>query len=209
GQRMDQFIPEPFRKIHHFYHRQFVHQADPTGRTSFSREIMALRADGEEFPAEVTVSQVEKKQSGKGNRKNLFAVVLRDITERCLAQETIKREQQFIAAVLDTAAALILVTDMEGRILRFNRACEWLTGFSFEEVRQQPFWDVLLPAEEIEEVTQYFQAFLQGRGSIFHENHWMTKKKQRRWIAWSNTLLKDSQGVPQYFVASGIDLTDQ
>ncbi|NIS38577.1 PAS domain S-box protein, partial [Candidatus Saccharibacteria bacterium] len=57
-----------------------------------------------------------------------------------------------VNAVLDTAGALVTVLDTEARIVRFNRACERISGYSFEEVKGRPFWDFLLLPEEVEPV---------------------------------------------------------
>ncbi|MDH4361820.1 MAG: PAS domain S-box protein [Nitrospirota bacterium] len=211
GQSIDQFIPERFRLAHHGHHQQFQQNADRYRHMGGAREIFGLRTDGEEFPIEATISQVELKGKGKGKGKGkkLFTVVLRDITERREAQEAIKKEQEFIAAILDTTAGLLVVVDSQGNIVRFNRACEILTGFSSEEIQNKPFWETVLPSTAVEEVTAYFQAFIQGQASNVHENYWITKQKQLRWIAWSNTMLKDKDGAVKYLIASGIDLTEQ
>ena len=42
-----------------------------------------------------------------------------------------------MSAIFDTVGALVVVLDSQGRIIRFNRACEQTTGYSFEEVRAQ------------------------------------------------------------------------
>ena len=54
-------------------------------------------------------------------------------------------ERRFVDAVLDIAAALVCVFDGEGRILRFNRACELVTGYSIEDVRGRPFYEIGVP----------------------------------------------------------------
>jgi PAS domain-containing protein len=41
----------------------------------------------------------------------------------------------FASAILETTEALIVVLDVQGLILRFNRACERTTGYTFAEVR--------------------------------------------------------------------------
>ena len=73
----------------------------------------------------------------------------------------LQRQQSFTAAVLESAAALVMVTDMEGRIVRFNLACRQLSGYSFEEVEGKPVWDVLVPPEEMEAVKRVYKD-LQG-----------------------------------------------
>jgi PAS domain S-box-containing protein len=205
GQSINRFIPERFRVAHHPDHRQFWQSPVASPQVSIAREVTGLRADGEEFPAEATISQVEM----KGKRKKLFTVVLRDITERRQAQEALKKEQQFIAAILDTAAALILVLDTQGRIVRFNRACEILTGFSCEEVQNQPFLNILVPSTDVEAVKDYFQAFIQGQAPSIHGHYWTTKEKKLRWIAWSNAVLRNEHGAVDFVIATGIDRTEQ
>jgi hypothetical protein len=37
-------------------------------------------------------------------------------------------ERWFVDAVLDTAGSLVCVFDADGRFLRFNRACELVSG---------------------------------------------------------------------------------
>ena len=53
-----------------------------------------------------------------------------DITELKQAETALDEERQFVNAVLDTVGALVVVLDPQGRIVRFNRACEQTTGFT-------------------------------------------------------------------------------
>lgn len=53
------------------------------------------------------------------------------------------------ATILETAEALVVVLDSEGRITYFNRACEELTGYSRDEVVGRVLWDFLLPERYI------------------------------------------------------------
>ena len=43
----------------------------------------------------------------------------------------LRRERNVNKAILDTVASLILVVDAEGRVVRFNRDCETVTGYNF------------------------------------------------------------------------------
>lgn len=72
-------------------------------------------------------------------------------------------ERDLSAAVLDTAGALVIVLDRQGRIVRFNRACERTSGFGFEEVRGKRFWDLLLLLpEEAAGVREVFGRLVAG-----------------------------------------------
>ncbi len=206
GQPIERFIPERFRTAHQQHFQQFRRNPEPFRHMGAAREIFGLRTGGEEFPIEATISQVQVKEKSK----KLFTVVLRDVTERRHAQEMLKKDQQFITTILDTAPALVVVMDRHGQIIRFNRACEALTGYSFEEVRHRLIWDIFQPPiMGVEEVKEYFQAILQGQAPTFQENYWVTKENIRRWIAWSYAVLRDDQGRVDFVIVTGINLTGQ
>lgn len=134
-------------------------------------------------------------------------VVSHDLTMRKNAEEALRLERDFTSAVLDTAGALVVVTDREGRISRFNRTCENLTGYDENEVRDRIFWDFLIPPEELQEVRKTWEAIRAGEFPKTHENHWLTKHGERLLIAWSNTALPDEAGEAWHVVATGIDIT--
>src|SRR6202030_3485919 len=63
-----------------------------------------------------------------------------DITELKRAENELQQERNVLSAILDTVGALIVVLDPEGRIVRFNRACEQTTGYSFADVQGNYIW---------------------------------------------------------------------
>ena len=73
-----------------------------------------------------------------------------DITEQKQAEEALQEERNVLSAILDIVGALIVVLDQQGRIVRFNRACEQTTGYLFEEVRGKYVWDLFLMPEEVD-----------------------------------------------------------
>ena len=124
-------------------------------------------------------------------------------------QDTLRKERDLFSAIIDTAAVLVVVLDPQGQIVRFNRACERVTGYGFDEVKGKPFWDVFLVAEEAEAVKEVFGRLRAGQFPNEHENHWVTKDGRRRLIAWSNTALLDDHGSVEYIVGTGIDITER
>ncbi|MEH2191827.1 MAG: GAF domain-containing protein [Nostoc sp.] len=139
----------------------------------------------------------------------VYYFIYREVTERKRAEESLNQERNFISTVLDTASALVIVLDSQGKIVRFNQACEQITGYSFDEVRGRYFWNLFLIPEELESVKAVFEELLTGRGFLEHENHWVMKNGSRRLIAWSNTFLKDYEGSVEYIVGTGTDITDR
>jgi PAS domain S-box-containing protein len=130
-----------------------------------------------------------------------------EIGRRAAAEELLQKERDFANAVLDTAGALVVVLDREGRIARFNRACERLTGYGFGEVAGRPFWDFLLLPEEADSVRAGFDALLGGEFPNTFENYWLDRGGGQHLIAWANTALVDTQGSVEHLVATGIDVT--
>jgi PAS domain S-box-containing protein len=92
-------------------------------------------------------------------------------------------ERDFISAVLDTVGTLTVVLNQQGRIVRFNRACERTTGYSFEEVRGKLLWELFLIPEEVEAVKAVFEQLRAGQFPNEYENYWVTKDGDRRLIA--------------------------
>lgn len=118
------------------------------------------------------------------------------------------QQARLLSAILDTQGALMVVLDAGGRIVRFNRACERMTGYTEAEVRGQPY-DLLLLPEEAGDVHRVFQALLEGQKTNEHDNHWVSKDGQAHLVAWSNSTVFDDQGQAEFVVGIGIDITDR
>lgn len=113
------------------------------------------------------------------------------------------------AIIIETVASLVVVLDREGRIVRFNRACEQATGYLRHEVLNRPFWRLLLAPAEVAGVRDTFDRLLAGELSREHENDWITKDGNHRRIAWSNTVSLDDLGQVQFVISAGRDVTEQ
>src|ERR1700681_3656478 len=98
-----------------------------------------------------------------------------DITELKQAQEELQEERNVVSAIFDTVGALIVVLDREGRIVRFNRACEQTTGYSVEESRGQCIWDLFLVPEEVGEFRSLFLRIRDTLSPTEYESCWITR----------------------------------
>ncbi|MFN6461072.1 MAG: response regulator [Nostoc sp. DedVER02] len=138
----------------------------------------------------------------------VYYFIYREVRERKLTEETLNTERNFISAVLETASALVIVLDTQGQIVRFNQACEQITGYSFDEVRGRHFWNLFLIPEEVEPVKAVFKQLQTGKAPKEYENYWVAKDGSRRLISWANTILRDDEGSIEYIVGTGIDISD-
>lgn len=91
GQSLEKFIPEKFREVH----RQHVQRFGDTGVTTRSLyspgTLMGLRANGEEFPVEATISQV------KTASERLYTVIVRDVSARKRSEDELRHAQKMEA----------------------------------------------------------------------------------------------------------------
>jgi PAS domain S-box-containing protein len=132
-----------------------------------------------------------------------------DISDLKRTEEALQQERNVVSAILDTVGALVVVLDPEGRITRFNRACELTTGYSLEEVRGKYIWDFFLVPEEIERFKSTFSQLGADLLPEDYQSYWVTRHGTKRLIAWSSTMLPGNNGTPNYIIATGIDITER
>lgn len=84
GSPLERFIPQRFRQAHRQDLRAFGDREGAARRMAAQREVMALRADGQEFPIEASISQLNV-----GGRR-LYTVIHRDVTERRQAEQALR-----------------------------------------------------------------------------------------------------------------------
>ena len=125
-------------------------------------------------------------------------------------EKQLQEERNVASAILNTVGALVVVLDPHGRIIRFNRACEQTTGYTFEEVRGRPIWDLLHSPDEVERFKSVFHELEDGTmADNQFESHWMARDGMTRLIAWSTTVLPASAETPLCIIASGMDVTER
>lgn len=104
GGSIERFIPERFRLAHEAHIRAYGSMGVTSRKMGESASIWGLRANGEEFPVEATISQCEI------NGEKSFTSILRDITERVRAENALKEQfrlQDQLAKVAATAPGVI------------------------------------------------------------------------------------------------------
>ena len=118
-------------------------------------------------------------------------------------------ERNFVSAVLDTVGALVVVFDTAGRIVRFNRACEIISGYNSSDLVGKYAWERLIPEADVAEYIDSFERIRSGDFPTTYENYWLAADGTSRRISWSATALVDSQGHVAFIIATGIDVTVQ
>jgi PAS domain S-box-containing protein len=135
GSPLERFLPERFRAEHHAHVERFGRTGVTGRKMGDVTTLWGLRADGEEFPIEASISQ-----AGDGDERH-FTVILRDITLRKRAEADAERirgalsdAQARLAAIVDSAMDAVITVDEAQKIVLFNRAAEQVFRVRREDV---------------------------------------------------------------------------
>lgn len=132
-----------------------------------------------------------------------------DITDLKRTEEELQGERNVVSAILDTVGALVVVLDREGRVVRFNRACELITGRSSQEACGEFLWDSFLSPVDRESFKEIFRKLCNSNVRTEYESSLIAQNGNYRTIAWSAAVLARTQDRPTYVILSGIDITEQ
>lgn len=187
---------------HHDHYMDAYQKTGVAKIIGIGREVEGLRKDGSVFPMDLAISEavVEGVPTYTG--------IVRDITDRRRMEIALREERNLVTAVLDTVAALIVVLDTRGKVVRFNPSCERATGFSFKELEGRPLWNVLIPEEARAGVDKEFRRLVDHGRPTVYENEWLKRDGGRRLIAWSNSVLRGADGEVTHVIGTGIDITE-
>jgi PAS domain S-box-containing protein len=132
-----------------------------------------------------------------------------DITDLKETESALQHERNVLSAILDTAGAVVVVLDPTGKIVRFNRACEQLTGVSSDEAQGKHVWELFLSPQDIDPFKATLREAFDSQSRTEFESSWMRRDGSQRVMAWSATVLPGIKQTPTYIIASGIDVTEQ
>jgi PAS domain S-box-containing protein len=88
GKSLSILMPSRIASTHHRHMADFASSSIPTRRMAERSEVYGLRKDGEEFPAEASISKLEE------DGRQIFTVILRDISDRKQAEAALLTRTQ-------------------------------------------------------------------------------------------------------------------
>jgi diguanylate cyclase (GGDEF)-like protein/PAS domain S-box-containing protein len=135
GRPVEVLLPARFRAAH--VKARAEYEKAPTLRAmSARRGLMGRRADGTEFPVEVSLTPVA------GSSQGLVMAVVHDVSARTRVEAVIGPAGR-VTEALDAIPDAVLVTDAAGDLDFLNRSAEELTGHRLASARGLPLGAVL------------------------------------------------------------------
>ena len=126
GAPLSWFIPERFRAGHAEHVRRFGETQTSSRRMGEQRIVTGVRRNGEEFPIDASISQVTE------NGQKFYTVILRDVTLRVKADETLRRSKDELR---ELAAAANQLREQEKRAIArelHDELAQALTGLKMD-----------------------------------------------------------------------------
>ncbi len=173
GQSIDRLLPERFRVSHRDHMRKFGDSGFTSRDKAGFGALWARRANGDEFQMEASISKIE------ANGKKLLTVIMRDISERNLAESALRKsEERFSKAFRNNPLAITISTKADGRYLDVNDAFLNLLGYARKDVightsTELKFWsepmdrsEMLRPLEESDKVAKFHTQYRTSSGEL-------------------------------------------
>jgi len=202
GSSIDRFIPARFRAEHEAHIRRF----GKAGVTSRAMGVLAtlrgLRANGEEFPIEASISSV------LAGGKKLFTVVIRDVTQRLLAEEKLRESEDRFRLVANKAPVLIWMSGTDKLCTFFNQGWLNFTGRSRERELGEG-WVAGVHPDDLAHCLETYSAAFDARADFEMEYRLRRFDGAYRWVV--------DHGVPRFepdgtfcgYIGTCVDTTDR
>lgn len=156
---------------------------------------------------EVALSRLSHREDD--DRRVVWAAQLLDVSAEHVARQRLEAAERLTSATLDTTAAIILVTDLDGRVVRVNAATTDLTGWTEGDLLGRRLSETALTGGATPDLEALFLWPNRSGQPVVREGDARTRSGKTLRILWSNNMVRDEQGMPSYAVLTGIDVTTE
>ncbi len=145
-----------------------------------------------------------------GKRKFLQGI-FRDITESKKIEKELIKEKNKAQEYLDIARVIIVAINKKGEVVLVNKeGCE-LLGQNKKNIIGKNWFENFIPKNERRNIKKIFNKLMSGeiKPVEYFENNIITKKKEKKLIAWHNTLLRKNADKIIGTISSGEEITEK
>ncbi|MCG6148128.1 PAS domain S-box protein [Leptospira levettii] len=168
-------------------------------------EVFQSAKDGSKLKIRSAVSFLKDKD---GNTIGVIAIN-RDITEQNKIQEELAESEERFRMSFENAGVGVCLLDLDGKFLRVNKKLQLMLGYKETELLGRASKDFAYK-EDQNIFYQYRESALKGKDvDVVYEKRYISKSNQVLWIEISNSLVRDRNGSPLYFVVHFNDITDR
>ena len=169
--------------------------------------IDGWRVDGPLIYARAGQVTLQISSLGESGDEPFFAAQLLDVTAEYDARHGLEAAQTLTNATLDTTNCIIMVTNIEGIVVRVNQATSVITGYREAELLGRKVWDTGITPSDADDVEALIMWPNRSGVPIVRESDSLTKSGEKLRIVWNTNIVRDEQGNPMYAVMTGIDVT--
>ncbi|MDQ7063973.1 MAG: PAS domain S-box protein [candidate division KSB1 bacterium] len=167
-------------------------------------EIINKCKDGSLIPVWLSITPIYE----DGQRIGYMGVEI-DISEKKRIENALIKEKRFTESLIETANSLIVGLNLKGEITLFNKKLEATTGYKKEEVLGKKWFEIFLPERIRPSVEEVFDGIVNNKIPSYYENPILTRSGEERYIAWSNTAIRNENNEIIGALGIGQDITEQ
>jgi len=153
GRPIEILIPDHKHHVHHKHVHEFITTHAPPRYKHARGGIYGVRANGETFPAEASISTITI------DGRLVVTAVLRDIGNLMAAEAKLRIQ----AVAMEQAGEAILITDRDGVIQYVNKAFSIMTGYSEQDAVGKKAALVRISEQDPHAYDELWQTILSGK----------------------------------------------
>lgn len=202
GNPIERFIPQRFRVAYRTHISNFAERGDANSIPGAVGALWGLRANGEEFPIEASIAEVES------HGQKLTTLTIRDITDHLRAEQTVRESEERFRLVTNTAPMLVWMSGTDKLCTYFNKAWLTFTGRSMESELGNG-WAQGVHTDDLQKCMEVYTRAFDRREEFRMEYRLRRYDGEYRWVVDIGTPRFHSDGSFIGYIGSCLDVTDR
>jgi PAS domain S-box-containing protein len=210
GKSLNVLVPQGFIDLDR-HHVRWHLSADPTASgvaapsqpLETRQQVVGIKRDGSEFPAEASISYLEL------GEEKVYTIILRDVTERQQIENNLRDAMQKLDFHLQNSPLAAIEWDREFRVSKWSATAEKIFGWSSAQVqgKRPEEWKFVVPedAERIGQIMNRLIAGIEISNVTINQNYCQDGTIID--CEWYNSILLDDAGKMESVFSMVLDVT--